>query len=214
MNISEIFYSIDGEGIRSGELAIFIRTYGCSLRCKYCDSMYACVGDDSTEFSVDEILAEIEHIPCKRVTLTGGEPLLQEGCYELVQALVNNGYEVNIETNRAESILDYTKFDDVIITMDWKSIYSGMSDRMLAENMDLLRTTDVLKFVVADLTDLEQMKQILIEYQPVCHVFVSPVFGKIEPRDIVEFMIKNNLQDVRVQLQLHKFIWEPDRRGV
>lgn len=214
MKISEIFYSIDGEGIRAGELAVFIRTYGCSLCCSYCDSMYACIGDNYKEYTIDEILHEIETIPCKRITLTGGEPLTQDDCYELVQNLIDKGYEVNIETNGAEQIEEYIKFDDVIITMDWKSIYSGMSEYMIADNIDSLRSQDVLKFVVANDADLEQMKQIVLAYRPMCNIFVSPVFGEIEPKHIVEYLIKNNLQSVRIQLQLHKFIWDPNTRGV
>ncbi len=219
MLVSEIFNSIDGEGIRTGELVTFIRLYGCNLRCKYCDSMYAVDSDkdrkNCKDMTADEIVNEVNRISLsKKVTLTGGEPLLNNlFSLSLIYKLLNNKYEVNIETNGSINIRDYL-LKNVIITMDWKSRYSGESDKMIVDNLKLLRKQDVLKFVVANKEDLEQMKEIVLNNKLKCNIFVSPVFNQIEAKDIVKYLMDNKLNMVRMQLQLHKYIWEPSMRGV
>lgn len=222
MKVSEIFYSIEGEGIRTGYPAVFIRLFGCQLRCTYCDSMYSVEGDDFVEMSIEDIIETISKYSSKRITLTGGEPLIHNDALDLIKRLVRAGYELNIETNGAVNLNDlydpswcfgYMR-DNIIVTMDWKSISSGMSSRMLNSNLALLTNKDVLKFVVSSKEDLEQMKDIVTNNKLNCRVFVSPIFGKIEPKDIVQYLLDNNLTEVRMQLQIHKYIWPVDMRGV
>ena len=220
MLISEIFSSCEGEGLRTGYLATFIRTYGCNLRCTYCDSMYA-VDEKRDLFGkntyknmeLDEIVKECKKLNNKRITLTGGEPLIQKNIASLLGTLKGYGFEINIETNGAVPLDAFVEIP-VMLTMDWKSPYSGMRDKMIEKNLDLLREWDVLKFVVASKEDLDDMKEIILNHKLNCHIFVSPVFGKIEPVDIVEYMKENNLQQARLQLQIHKLIWDKDKRGV
>ena len=225
MQINEIFSSIDGEGIRTGYLVTFIRTQFCSLSCIFCDTSYSLTPKDENgnlqykNMTVDEIITQVEKLGNKRITFTGGEPLIQLDAEELVEKLTQKGYEVNIETNGAvdlKSIVTNKKIDQskVIYTMDWKSPYSGMRDKMVYTNLDLLKEKDVLKFVVGTLEDLEDMKTIVTRNNLKCSIFISPVFGKIEPVELVKYIQNNNLQNVRVQLQLHKLIWPVDMRGV
>lgn len=228
--VSEIFYSIDGEGSRTGLPVIFIRLFGCNLNCTYCDTRYACredvaddlgiIGYDNMEFS--RILYNIERFePCRRITLTGGEPLIHRNANELIAFLRERRYEVNIETNGSIALRDVVLYQnerpgtDYFFTMDWKSFSSGEAGRMLPDNLDVLRSSDVIKFVVGNQADLEQMKEIVLKIQNVpAQIYVSPVWGKIEPKEIVEYILKEGLVDVRVQVQLHKIIWDPNMRGV
>lgn len=224
MNICELFLSIDGEGIRTGDTAVFIRKTLCNLHCSYCDSAYTFTNDESTEMSIDEIVAKCNEIGkgCKRVTYTGGEPLFgrndteKQEIHSLLNALTDAGYEVNVETNGAVDLAPWLA--DVrrngFFTMDWKSIGSGMSKFMLEGNLALLNEHDVLKFVVGSKEDLDQMKHVLSAHNIKAKVYVSPVFGNIEPVDIVNYIMDNKLHNVRVQLQLHKYIWNPNKRGV
>ncbi len=212
MLISEIFKSISGESWQAGYLATFVRTYGCQLNCSYCDSRYACDSNEYTLMSVDQIMSVVEKMQCKRIILTGGEPLIQRGAHELVVELSNAGYIVEIETCGAVDITDYLNIPNVYITMDWKSISSGMNDKMIPENLYKLREQDVLKFVVSNEEDLDDMVRIAADTYAQC--FVSPVFGEIEPVDIVSYLMNNNLNDIRFQLQIHKIVWDKDKRGV
>lgn len=212
--VSEIFSSIDGEGIRAGYPVTFIRLHGCPLSCSYCDSTYATEGDDYTLMSMEEIINEVYNKGLFRVTLTGGEPLNNEFAYDLVLELRTRGYEVNIETNGSFPIDRFSHLNNTIITMDYKCYSSGMTDKMDVDNFMYLRRQDVLKFVVGDINDLNQMRDILNQYRIYCNVFVSPVFGKIDPKDIVTYLLDNNLENVRLQLQMHKIIWDPNMRGV
>lgn len=214
MFVNEIFTSIEGEGIRMGYPVTFIRLYGCNLNCSYCDTRYSCEGQNGTEMSVSEVIEKVKEAGVERITLTGGEPLIHKNVEELVDELVNEGFEVNIETNGSIDIYPYIKKLNVIITMDYKSISSGMTDKMNHKNLKYLGGQDVLKFVVEDEKDLDDMKRIIETYSPSCIIFVSPVFGKIETSEIVEFIKDNKLNEVRVQVQLHKIIWEPTKRGV
>lgn len=225
--VSEIFYSIDGEGARAGAPAIFIRLFGCNLDCTYCDSRYACKHEDGvigfSDMTVEEIIQAVQAFePCKCVTLTGGEPLIHEAACSLVSELRSRYYWVNIETNGS---IDLTNFIcnqpgrksamDYFFTMDWKSLSSGQSDKMLASNLSQLKSNDVLKFVVGSQEDLDQMLTVLDTYPEIdAQIYVSPVWGAITPDKIVEYLLEHNLVYVRVQLQLHKIIWNPNQRGV
>lgn len=218
MLVNEIFRSIEGEGIRAGYPAIFIRLFGCNLGCSYCDTKYSCSGADYVEKSVNEIVAACEqYSPVKRVTITGGEPLIHQDIRLLVFELIKLGYEINIETNGSIDISPFTEFDKVIITMDWKSPNSGMNEMMNSRNLDKLRKQDVLKFVVGSPADLFEMERVVNSMGPFlcCQIFVSPVFGKINLVDIANFITKRaGLVDCRLQVQLHKIVWDPLTRGV
>lgn len=204
--VSEIFDSIEGEGKRAGDLATFIRLIGCNLNCGYCDSRYTFHGGE--EMDVEDI---IKRVTFDRVTLTGGEPLIWDVA-PLLDLLWDK--QVNVETNGSRDISRYFKYGNVFFTVDWKCGTSGMSSHMLPDNFYNLRPQDVLKFVVGSIGDLEEAERVCKRFKPKCPVYISPVFEEIEPRDIVEFMKAHKKQDWKIQLQLHKFIWEPNRRGV
>ena len=211
MKVVEIFKSIDGEGIRVGYPVTFIRLAGCNLRCNYCDTKYSYEDEKFTEMTPQEIYIKVYKLGGKRITLTGGEPLIHKDVKVLVDLLIQKGYEVNIETNGS---VDITLFLDkhTIITMDYKCASSDMEDKMLLDNISKLRKQDVLKFVVSDDNDLDTVQRI---YQNTkATVYISPVFGRIEPKQIVEYMLEHNMENCRVQVQLHKIIWNPEERGV
>ena len=211
MKVVEIFKSIDGEGIRVGYPVTFIRLAGCNLRCNYCDTKYSYENEKFTEMTPQEIYIQVYKLGGKRITLTGGEPLIHKDVKVLVDLLIQKGYEVNIETNGS---VDITLFLDkhTIITMDYKCASSDMEDKMLLDNISKLRKQDVLKFVVSDDNDLDTVQRI---YQNTkATVYISPVFGRIEPKQIVEYMLEHNMENCRVQVQLHKIIWNPEERGV
>lgn len=210
LRVNEIFDSIEGEGKRAGQLVTFIRLTGCNLRCSYCDTEYAFA--EGKDFSIKEIMEQIHH---NKVTLTGGEPLLQANVLQLLAAL--HGHEVNIETNGSINIEPFFVYPNAFFTLDYKCGSSLMSDKMCENNFKKMRKRDVLKFVVGSMEDLEQAKQAYLKYYANLRnrmIYVSPVFGQVEPAQIVEFIKANNLYTWRVQLQLHKFIWNPNQRGV
>lgn len=207
LRVNEIFYSIDGEGKRAGELASFIRLTGCNLRCSYCDTQYSFA--EGEEMTPEEI---VDALPaCKNVTLTGGEPLMQD-VHELLTLL--RGKSVNIETNGSVDIRPYMGFPQAFFTLDYKCGSSGMKNKMMMDNFSLLRPQDVLKFVVGNMNDLDEAKNLCEDIKPICPVYISPVFGMINPSKIVQYMKDNFLFKWRVQLQIHKFIWRPEERGV
>lgn len=221
MKVVEIFKSIDGEGIRTGLPVTFIRLFGCNLRCSYCDTKYSY--EDSAvfrEMSVNEIVNTVAELGLKRITLTGGEPLVHPEVKALLAVLSSEGYEVNVETNGSISLADFEilrsgeRDGSIFYTMDYKSISSGMNKHNDLSNLVLLTDKDVLKFVVGTAEDLEDMKRILAMYPLKCRVFVSPIFGQIEPRELVDYVLASKLYNVTVQVQLHKIIWDPEERGV
>lgn len=226
MKIVEIFDSIDGEGLRAGMTATFIRLAGCNLRCSYCDTLYALFGEDEpceyTEMSVDEVLKKV-NMTFGRVTLTGGEPLLHEESAELVKRLLQSGVEVNIETNGAVDIVDFSErvgdTENMFYTIDYKLPSSGMSDKMIWKNFENLRPCDVVKFVVGSDEDVRVMKSITEKLLKRCdtmpHIYAGVVFGAYEPEKLVEnIMSEPVFKDVVFQLQIHKIIWDADKRGV
>lgn len=215
--VNEIFASIDGEGIRTGLSAVFIRLYGCNLKCSYCDTRYSCENREYTLMSLMDILEKVLSYNIPRVTLTGGEPLIHDGVKDLINSLVANDIEVNIETNGAVDLEDFWEYkynSKVIFTMDYKCASSGMEDRMKLVNLHLLQPKDVIKFVVSNYNELEKMEYILEESGCKARPYVSPVFGAIEPKELVEYVLDNELNNVTVQVQLHKIIWNPNMRGV
>lgn len=215
MNVNEIFCSIEGEGKRAGYPCVFVRFNGCNLRCSYCDTAYAQEECKGIEMSPKEIAIKVRSFGFDKVTLTGGEPLLQEDIELLVHELVSRGMQVNIETNGSVEI-EHTSYssDELFYTVDYKCPSSGMSRKMNPKAFVRLRFGDVLKFVVGSKEDMEDALRIINVYDPPCQIFFSPVFGKIEPVAIVDFIKEHYLKNVRIQLQLHKFIWDPEKRGV
>ena len=216
-NVNEIFLSIDGEGYRTGLPVVFVRLYGCNLNCSYCDTRYSCEGQEYKEMSLYDILVEVLNYRVPRVTLTGGEPLIHPGVKDLITSLVANDIEVNIETNGAVDLDEFIEFkynSKVVFTMDYKCKSSGMEDKMILSNLVFLQPKDVIKFVVSNYNEMEEMEYILEASKCKAQAYVSPVFGAIEPKELVEYILDNKLNNVKVQVQLHKIIWEPTKRGV
>lgn len=224
MVINEIFKSIDGEAKRAGELATFIRTSGCCLRCSYCDSQYTWEKEDTCQvMSVDEIIDECKRLGARNITFTGGEPLLQKDADELIERLAAEGFDVSIETCGAVDFTERKWFKEnnpnVWVCADYKCYSSGEEERMLPlDKFKLLRDRDVIKFVLGTQEDISLCHYVMKALRKLgcdCYFYLSPVFGSIEPVDIVNFIIINNMQDkVKFQLQLHKFVWPPEMRGV
>ena len=219
MRVAEKFISINGEGVRAGELAVFVRFQGCNLRCHYCDTKWALVQDcPYEEMSPEQIHAYTKNTGIKNVTLTGGEPLLQKDMDRLLAILLaDEDLRVEIETNGA---VDLKKFcacpGRPVFTMDYKLPSSGCEDRMVAANFNILNAEDTVKFVSGSVQDLERAAEIIEEHGLLdrCYVYFSPVFGKIEPVRIVDFMMEKKLNKARIQIQMHKVIWDPNERGV
>ncbi len=215
---AETFVSINGESQLAGELALFIRFCGCNLRCSYCDTMWA--NEKNVPFrlmTADELCDEAVKQKVHNVTLTGGEPLLQENADVLIEKLGELGFNVEIETNGSIMIKHFSELKHrPSFTLDYKLPSSGMEKMMNTENYEYLIYKDTVKFVCGSHDDLKKAKEITDEYNLTekCKVYFSPVFGKIEPAEIVDFMKENNMNGVRLQLQLHKFIWAPDAKGV
>ena len=215
--VNEIFLSIDGEGYRTGLPVVFVRLYGCNLNCSYCDTRYSCEQQEYKEMSLYDILAQVLSYGVPRVTLTGGEPLIHPGVKDLITSLVANDIEVNIETNGAVDLDEFIEFkynSKVVFTMDYKCKSSGMEEKMILSNLVFLQPKDVIKFVVSNYNEMEEMEYILEASKCKAQAYVSPVFGAIEPKELVEYVLDNGLNDVKVQVQLHKIIWEPTKRGV
>ena len=216
--VAEKFVSINGEGTKAGQPAVFIRLTGCNLRCSYCDTMWANSFDAPHEKMTEhEIAGYVRSTGITNVTLTGGEPLMAENVQVLLGVLSETGAEVEIETNGSADISVCDRISRrPAVTMDYKLPSSGMEGHMRHENFALLQSTDTVKFVAGSHDDLERALEIIKQYDLTnrCRVFFSPVFGKIEPAEIVEFILKNKLNGVNFQLQLHKFIWDPGKRGV
>ena len=217
--VVEKFVSINGEGRRAGELAVFIRMKGCNLRCTYCDTLWANEADcESTEMTVDEIVSYIEESKVKNVTLTGGEPLLREGMAELITAILSDPQRrVEIETNGSVDLSPYCELERrPSFTMDYKMPDSGMEHAMCLSNMEKLSSEDTVKFVVSSRSDMERALEIIEKYdlRERTAVYFSPVFGRIEPVEMVDFLMEKKLNDAKIQIQLHKVIWDPQKRGV
>lgn len=206
LKINEIFYSLQGEGSDVGLPTIFIRLTGCNLRCNYCDTKYAFY--EGNYMGIDEIMEEIKKWKCKRICITGGEPLIQKGVYGLIDALLEKNYEISIETNGSISIFKLIK-KGIKIKMDIKLPSSGMHKKMNFGNIKLLRHNDELKFVIWNREDYEYAKDIIAKYEPKCHIIMQPVWGsKIK---LADWIIKDELE-ARFSIQLHKILWGERRK--
>ncbi len=216
--VAEKFVSINGEGPRAGELSVFLRFCGCNLNCSYCDTRWANTVDVKYELvSAEELVSYVKSTGVRNVTLTGGEPLLQAHIAYLTELLGESGAEVEIETNGRVPLKDIVSLSyRPAVTADYKLPSSGMEKHMLSKNFSYLTLRDAVKFVVGDKCDLVRAEEIINGYElkDRCRVYFSPVFGRIKPEEIAEFMKERKLNGVRLQLQLHKIIWKPDKRGV
>lgn len=211
LTINEIFHSIQGESTFAGLPCVFIRLTYCNLRCSYCDTEYAF--HEGKEMQIDEIINEIAKYKTKLVEVTGGEPLMQPASLELMSKLADAGYTVLLETGGSLPIADVDK--RVKIIMDLKCPSSKMERKNCYANIPPLKSSDEVKFVIGDRADYDWSKKILEQYSLTekCTVLFSPVFGAIDLQDLTNWILQDNL-NVRFQLQMHKYIWAPDARGV
>jgi 7-carboxy-7-deazaguanine synthase len=204
LRITEIFHSIQGESRPSGFPTVFVRLTGCPLRCGYCDTEYAFQG--GTWHTIEDILSEVEPYNARYVCVTGGEPLAQANCAALLTALADQGYEVSLETSGA---LDIAALDErVTVVMDIKTPASGENARNRLDNIPHLKNNDQVKFVIVDRADYEWSKQFCNAHKLIslCSVLFSPVQGQLEPRELAEWILEDQLR-VRFQVQLHKYLW-------
>lgn len=221
MKVVEIFKSIDGEGKRTGKPATFIRLAGCNLRCVYCDTPYSFGNCASVDMPIEQIILECKKFGCHNVTLTGGEPLLDdENATLLIASLCYSGFQVNIETNGSQDLEPLIKLRkenslDFFFTVDYKCLSSGMNKAMRLWSFNCLDVTkDIVKCVVSNKVDMDDALIYLDAFNRPFNIWFSPVFGAIEPKDIVDYVLKTGREDITVQVQLHKIIWDPNERGV
>lgn len=210
IRITEIFYSLQGETRTAGLPTVFIRLTGCPLRCGYCDTEYAFTGGE--RLSIEQILSATTQYSPRYITVTGGEPLAQKNCLILLKSLCDQGYEVSIETSGAIDISDVDP--RVVVVMDLKTPASGEVLKNRYENISLLKSNDQIKFVICDRNDYEWSKQQLEKYQlqDKCEILFSPVHGEKMATQLADWILEDKLL-VRLQLQLHKYLWndEPGR---
>lgn len=206
IKINEIFKSIQGEGIQTGLPTTFIRTTGCNLRCSWCDTKYAY--DEGRKMTIEEIVDRCKNLTVKRICLTGGEPLIHgEKSVGLIKQLIKEGFEVLVETNGAVDVSNLPK--ETMISLDIKCPSSGMSEKMIYENLGFLKKKDQVKFVINDAKDYDFAKKIVEKHkiEDKTNVIFQPVHGD---NDFTKLLIKKVLDDklnIRVGLQIHKFIW-------
>ena len=208
LRITEIFFSLQGEASRVGLPTVFVRLTGCPLRCGYCDTDYAFQG--GAWFTLEEIIRQVVLHPTRHVTVTGGEPLAQKACLELLSRLCDAGLDVSLETSGA---LDIASVDErVARIVDVKTPGSGESARNLWTNLALLGPRDEVKFVLTDVDDYDWAKNILTEYRisQRCPVLFSPSWGRLDPTELAQWILRDGMP-VRLQLQLHKLLWAEAR---
>ncbi len=209
--VNEIFHSIQGESSTAGRPCVFIRLTYCNIRCSYCDTAYAF--EEGSEMSFDEILRTVGGYGCTLVEVTGGEPLMQENTPALLRRLCDEGYEVMLETG---GTLPVASLDPrVRRIIDLKCPSSRMSEKNCWETIEELKQTDEIKFVIGTREDYEWAKEVMKRHGILrrCPVLMSTVFGVLEPVRLCEWILEDRL-DVRFQLQVHKYIWDPQMRGV
>ena len=211
LKINEIYYSIQGESSYIGKPCIFIRLTYCNLRCSYCDSEYTF--HEGNDMTIDEIINKIQNYPCKLVEVTGGEPLFQKECIDLLNKLVDLEYHVLLETSGSLSTKDVP--EKVVNIIDFKCPTSNMKKKNDWENINYLKSSDEVKFVIGNREDYKWAKEKIEKYDITskCSVLISPSYKKIKPNIITEWILEDNL-DVRFQIQLHKEIWSDKERGV
>jgi len=213
LKVNEIFYSIQGESSYAGRPCVFVRLTGCNLRCSYCDTQYAY--DEGDLMEIGDVLKRVASYKCPLVEVTGGEPLIQKETPSLIHSLLEEGHEVLLETNGS---LDIGQVDERCVKiMDIKCPTSGEEGKSDLKNLALLADTDEIKFVIGDRGDYDYAKKILnsmdLKPSPISRVHFSPVFGKMDHGLLAKWLLEDRL-DVRLHLQLHKIIWDPETRGV
>ena len=212
ITINEIFYSVQGESTYAGRPCVFVRLTACDLRCSWCDTPYAF--HEGSKRALDDVLQEVDGYRCDLVEVTGGEPLLQAAVYPLMNALLDRGKTVLLETGGHRSTARVP--EPVVTIVDVKCPGSGESHRVDWANLERLRPHDEVKFVIQDRVDYEYARDIIARYSLATRaraIHLSPVHGVLNPRTLSEWVLADALP-VRVQLQLHKYIWEPSTRGV
>ena len=211
IKINEIYLSVQGESTHTGLPCVFIRLTGCNLRCSWCDTVYAF--HEGKNMSIDEILQKVANFGIHLVEITGGEPLMQDNVYALMRRLIESGYKVMLETGGSISLERVPK--DVIKIMDLKCPGSGEQEKNNLDNLKLLAPHDEVKFVILDKKDYEWSRDIIKRYKinETAHILISPVFDKLELKEIVKWILKDRLP-VRLQTQLHKIIWDKNTIGV
>lgn len=210
--VNEIFYSIQGESIYSGRPCIFVRLSGCNLRCTYCDTQYAY--EKGEKMDIDRILRKVSEFKCRLIEITGGEPLIQSETPMLVSRLLDNGYVVMMETNGS---LDIGRVDPRCIkVLDMKCPSSNESKKNDVKNIQKLHSKDQIKFVIGNHEDYTFAKNIISSHCPDFpgnRILFSPVYGKMPPAELAEWILKDHL-NVRLHLQLHKYIWPDKEKGI
>ena len=212
LTVNEIFHSIQGESTHTGRRCVFVRLTACDLRCSWCDTPYAFI--EGRKMSLDDIISTVKSYDCPVVEITGGEPLLQKNVYPLMQRLLDDGFTVMLETGGHLSVEQVP--DRVIKVMDVKCPGSGESHRNEWSNLERLGPADEVKFVIKHREDYEFARDVVTRHTltgRVAAVHFSPVHGVMDPRQLAEWILADHL-DVRLQLQAHKYIWDPQTRGV
>lgn len=212
--ITEIFYSVQGEGPMTGYPCIFIRLHGCNLRCSWCDTPYAQdINTPAVEMNSEEIMKKVSAFECRYIEFTGGEPLLQKGASEMINFFDENGYHTSVETNGS---YDISKLNpSVLKVVDIKCPASGMSKNNNFENLQYLNQNDAVKFVIGAYDDFLWAEDVYFSHSlhEICDVYFSPASGKVKPAELALWLLKERLH-ARLQLQLHKYIWDPGKKGV
>jgi len=211
MKVCEIFSSIQGESSFAGLPCTFIRLTGCNLRCSYCDTSYAYY--EGQELTADEIIREVQRTGINLVEITGGEPLLQNEAHLLTKRLIDEGYKVLVETNGSQDIKKIDK--KAIVILDIKTPNSGMSKEMDFSNLNYIKSSDEIKFVITNREDYEWSKEIIQRYKLMekCKLLFSPAFGILPPETLAKWIIGDKLK-IRFNLQLHKYIFSSEQRGI
>ena len=212
VTVNEIFYSVQGESTYAGRPCVFVRLTACDLRCSWCDTPYAF--HEGRKRPLEDVFREVDRFECPLVEVTGGEPLLQEDVYPLLQGLVDRGKTVLLETGGHRSTERVPA--PVVTILDVKCPGSGEAEHVHWQNLDRLRPHDEVKFVVKDRADYEYAREAIVRHSlagRAAAVHLSPVHGVLDPRTLSEWVLADHLP-VRVQLQLHKYIWTPETRGV
>ena len=212
LTVSEIYLSVQGESTHTGRLCAFVRMAACDLRCRWCDTPYAFTG--GRKMSVDDVLDQVRRLACGLVEITGGEPLLQADTIILMERLLEDGFEVLLETGGHVSIDDVP--ERVTAILDVKCPGSGEAHRMHWPNLDELSAHDEVKFVIQDRADFEYACDVVTRHDLASRtaaVLFSPVHGTLDPAELARWMIERRVP-ARLQLQAHKYIWSPETRGV
>lgn len=212
LTVNEIFHSIQGESTHVGRPCVFVRLTACDLRCTWCDTPYAF--HEGSKMTVEDVVSRVRDYGCDVVEITGGEPLLQKDVYPLMRRLLDEGRTVMLETGGHLSVDDVP--DGVVRVIDVKCPASGESGKVCWENLDRLRPSDEVKFVITDRTDYEFARGVVAQYgllSKAAAVLFSPVHGVMNARELAEWILADRLP-VRLQLQAHKYIWDPQTRGV